>query len=274
MDTQISPISILGIRYFEKNYGRILRAIPENSSILEIGPGGASFTQYLLHRGYKNITVCEIAEDKARSLSRFFDDRIKVIHRNVIDYLEDCPDRFDFIYAAQVIEHFTYDDVVRFLSRCYKSLSDGGYMIFETINCANVTYGLYLRYCDYTHRMGFTPRSLKHFLLSTGDFSDLRLIEIYPLGFLDLLHYICRRIMGKSSTPNIGRLNDSSSAHNGLSKAITIPLRSFNVRLSRWLSLFFLRPYEFERIKVYTPFFAIIARKAKTPETQEETICV
>ena len=261
MDTQISPISILGIRYFEKNYGKILRAIPENSSILEIGPGGASFTQYLLHKGYKNITVCEIAEDKARSLSRFFGDRIKVIYRNVIDYLEDCPDKFDFIYAAQVIEHFTYDDVVRLLNRCYNSLSNGGYMIFETINCANVTYGLYLRYCDYNHRMGFTPRSLKHFLLSTGNFSDLRLMEIYPPGFLDILHYIYRRIMGKPSTPNIGRLDNSSSTHGGLRKAMEIPFRSFNVRLSRWLSFFFLRPYEFERIKVYTPFFAIVARK-------------
>jgi hypothetical protein len=36
----------------------------------------------------------------------------------------------------------------------------------------------------------------------------------------------------------------------------------------------FLRPYEFEEIKAYTIFFAIIVGKARTPETQEETICV
>ena len=254
MDTQISPISALGIRYFERNYGRILRAIPEDSSVLEIGPGGASFTQYLLHKGYRNITVCEVAEDKARSLSRFFGDSVRVIYRNVIDYLGNCPDRFDFIYAAQVIEHFDSDDVARFLSRCYTSLNDGGYMIFETINCANVIYGLYLRYCDHTHQMGFTPASLKQFLLSTGEFSHLKLIEIYPSGILDLLYCLRRRTTGSVDF-------DSAIAQRRWRKAMAIPFRSFSVRLSRRLSSLFLRHYEFERLKIYTPFFAIVARK-------------
>jgi SAM-dependent methyltransferase len=254
LDTRISPISILGIRYFEKNYGKILRAIPENSGVLEIGPGGASFAQYLLHRGYKNITVCEVAGEKARALSRFFGDSVKVIHRDAIDYLGDCSDRFDFIYAAQVVEHFHRDDVVRFLSRCYSSLNNGGYMIFETINCANVIYGQYLRYCDHTHRMGFTPRSLRQFLLSTGDFSRLRLIEIYPPGILDLLYCLRRRA-------TVSTDSGSAIAQGRWRKAMALPFRSFNVRLSRWLSYLFLRHYEFERLKIYTPFFAVIARK-------------
>jgi len=254
LDTRISPISALGIRYFEKNYGRILRAIPEDSSVLEIGPGGASFTQYLLHKGYNNITVCEVAEEKARAIDRFFGGDVKVIHRDVIDYLKDCPDRFDFIYAAQVIEHFDRDDVARFLSLCYASLNDGGYIIFETINCANVIYGLYLRYCDHTHQMGFTPASLKQFLLSTGEFSHIKLIEIYPSGILDLLYCLRRRTASLADSK-------STTAQGRWRKAMAIPFRSFSIRLSSRLSSLFLRHYEFERLKIYTPFFAIVARK-------------
>ena len=217
----------------------------------------------MLRKGYKNITVCEIAKDKAGSLSRFFGDRVKVIHKDAIDYLENYPDKFDFIHAAQVIEHFTRDDVARFLYLCYKSLSEGGYMIFETINCANVIYGSYLRYCDYTHQIGFTPRSLKHLLLSIGDFSDLSLIEIYPSNSLDLLRYIFRRTFDRSTILKTGSVSESHSTHGRLRKAMAIPFRSFNVRLSKWFSSFFLKHYEFDGIKVYTPFFAIIAKKAQ-----------
>ena len=270
LGTRISPISIFTIRYFEKNYGQVLRLIPKSSRILEIGPGGANFTQYLLHEGYANITVCEMADDNARSLCRFFGNRIRVICEDVVDYLENSSDKFDFVYSAQLIEHFAYDDFIKFLGHCYMSLNEGGYIVFETINCANITHGLYLRYCDYTHRIGFTPRSLKHFLMSVGGFSDFRLIEIYPPGFLDCLHYIRHRLKGISTIPGIKQSADptdiyfsadSPSVRRGLRRLMAILLRNPVIRLSRWLSFFFLWPYEFGRIKVYTPFFAIVARK-------------
>ena len=258
LDISISPISVLAVRYFEKNYGKILRSVPKNSRILEIGPGSASFAQYLLYKGYENITVCEIADDNAESLKRFFEDRVKVVHKDVIDYLKTSSDTFDVIFAAQLIEHFTYDDFIRFLEHCYASLNSGGHIIFETINCANITHGLYLRYCDYTHRMGFTPRSLKHFLMAVGDFSDLKLMEIHPPGFLDFLYCIRRRLRGKST---VSLTADSSRTHRESRKVMAILLKSLNIRFSRWLSFLFLKPYEFEKIKVYTPFFAVIARK-------------
>ncbi len=260
----ISPISIFALRYFEKNYGKTLRSIPRSSKTLEIGPGSASFTQYLLHKGYEDITVCEIADDSAQALSQFFGNRIRVIHEDVIDYLENTPDRFDFIFAAQVIEHFAYDDLVRFLQNCYASLNDGGHIILETINCANVIYGSYLRYCDYSHRMGFTPRSLKQFLSMAGDFSSFEFVEIQPTGFLDCLHCIYHSIKGDhaltkgqiDTRPNFPGVQRSSK------RLLALLLRASGIRLSGWLSALLMRYYEFEKIRIYTPFFAISARKA------------
>jgi 2-polyprenyl-3-methyl-5-hydroxy-6-metoxy-1,4-benzoquinol methylase len=254
LDTSISPISILAVRYFEKNYGKILNSISKDGRILEIGPGSGSFTQYLLYKGYTNITVCEIANDNARALQSFFGDRVTVVNKDAIQYLETSS--FDLICAAQFIEHLTYDDFIGFLERCYASLSNGGYVIFETINCANVTHGLYLRYCDYTHRMGFTPRSLKQFLMAIGDFSDFKLMEIRPPGLLDFLYCICRRIGRDSAVIGSGQ-----STRIRRKSPISVLSRSFSVRLSRWLSFLLLRAYEFEKIRVYTPFFAIVARK-------------
>jgi len=264
LGTTISPISIFALRYYEKNYGKTLRSIPKNGKTLEIGPGSASFTQYLLQKGYEDITVCEIADDSARALGQFFGDRIRVIHRDVIDYLESAPDRFDFIFAAQVIEHFAYDDLLRFLQNCYASLNDGGYIILETINCANVIYGSYLRYCDYSHRMGFTPRSLKQFLSMAGNFSSLEFIEIQPTGFLDCLHYIYHRIKRNNmvtKNQTVTRPN-FPGAQRGPKRLLALLLRTPGVRLSRWLSALFMGYYEFEKIRIYTPFFAIAARKA------------
>jgi 2-polyprenyl-3-methyl-5-hydroxy-6-metoxy-1,4-benzoquinol methylase len=264
LGTTISPISIFALRYYEKNYGKTLRSIPKNSKILEIGPGSASFTQYLLHKDYEDITVCEIADDNAQALRQFFGDRIRVIHKDAIDYLGSTPDRFDLIFAAQVIEHFTHDDLIIFLQNCYASLNDGGYMILETINCANVIYGLYLRYCDYSHRMGFTPRSLKQFLNITGSFSSLEFIEIQPTGFLDCLHYIYHRIKrNKMAMKNqAGIRSNPPVIQRNPRRLLALILRAPAIRLSRWLSALFMGYYEFDRIRAYTPFFAIAARKA------------
>jgi 2-polyprenyl-3-methyl-5-hydroxy-6-metoxy-1,4-benzoquinol methylase len=263
LGTTISPISIFALRYYEKNYGKTLRSIPKNSKILEIGPGSASFTQYLLHKDYEDITVCEIADDNAQALRQFFGDRIRVIHKDAIDYLGSTPDRFDLIFAAQVIEHFTHDDLIIFLQNCYASLNDGGYMILETINCANVIYGLYLRYCDYSHRMSFTPRSLKQFLNITGSFSSLEFIEIQPTGFLDCLHYIYHRIKrSKMAMKNqAGIRSNPPGIERGPRRLLALILRAPAIRLSGWLSALFMGYYEFDRIRVYTPFFAIAARK-------------
>ncbi len=264
LGTTISPVSIFALRYYEKNYGKTLRSIPKNSKTLEIGPGSASFTQYLLHKGYENITVCEIADDNAWALGQFFGDAVEVVHKDVIDYLESTPDRFDFIFAAQVIEHFAYDDLVRFLQNCHESLNDGGHIILETINCANVIYGPYLRYCDYSHRMGFTPRSLKQFLSLAGSFSSLELIEIQPTGFLDCLHYIYHRIKRNSMVTRnqIDTRSNFPAAQRGPRRLFTLLLRTPGIRLSVWLSALFMGHYEFEKIRIYTPFFAIAARKA------------
>ena len=266
MGTDFSPISIFTVRYYDKNYGNVLDSIPRNSRILEIGPGGASFTQYLLYKGYGDITVCEVAEDNAQSLNRFLGDRVRIVNKDAVRYLESSSDRFNFIYAAQVIEHFTYDAFVSLLEDCYEHLDEGGYIIFETINCANITHGLYLRYCDYTHRTGFTPRSLKQFFNAVGSFSSVELMEIRPPTLRDCLYYICRRIKGESAIPEIGALAGCSAAplnsRRGLRRLMAILLRNPGIRLSKWMSYMFLGYYEFENIKVYTPFFAIVARKA------------
>jgi 2-polyprenyl-3-methyl-5-hydroxy-6-metoxy-1,4-benzoquinol methylase len=262
LGTRISPISALGVRYFEKNYGKILNEVPESAGILEVGPGSAAFTQYLLYKGYKDITLCELADDNIGALRRFFGNRINFIHKEVNDYLETAVDRFDLIYAAQVIEHFSYENFIQFLGNCCKALNDNGCVIFETINCANITHGLYLRYCDFTHRMGFTPRSLKQFFMSVGEFSELRLIEIQPLGFLDFAHSFFHRIRGDFIFADYERKTDNSyKVYKGLKRLISILLKNLNIRFSGWVSFLILRPYGFDNIRIYTPFFAIMARK-------------
>lgn len=260
LGTEISPLSIFTARYFNKNYGKALKAIPERNKILEIGPGNASFTQYLLYKGYRDITVCEMAADNAKSLDYALGNRIKVVHSEAISYLEDTSDTFDLIYAGQVIEHFIYDDFIRFLAVCYTSLEAGGYLIFETINCANIIHGLYLRYCDYTHRMGFTPRSLMHFLMATGDFSRIDPVEVRPPGLLDCLYSAFHKLRGHYIVSEIKK-PETTTRSNSSRGLISILSKTFIIRFSRWLSLCLLKYYEFEKLNIYTPFFAIIAQK-------------
>ncbi|MBD3181366.1 methyltransferase domain-containing protein [Candidatus Poribacteria bacterium] len=259
----IFPITALGIRYYDKNYGRILGLIPEDSRILEVGPGGASFTQYLLFKGFKNITVCEISDSSVEALKGFFKSHVRVVHWDAVEYVKQAKARFDFIYAGQFIEHLSRDRFLEFLKICCNVLSPGGHLVLETINCANITYGLYLMYCDYTHMMGFTPRSLSQFVMAVGDFSDISLLNIYPLRLKDAIQSIKyrRRISSELST-KINTQSPSQISTGRFFKLLKIPGKSIKIRISTLLSRVMLGNHEFDGIKIFTPFFALVARKS------------
>ena len=265
LGADFSPISPSGVRYFEKNYGNLLSKLAKDARILEIGPGaGAAFAQYLLKKGFANITLCEMVSDSARILSDAFGDRLTVIKSDGTEYLRQSSAKLDCIFSAQVIEHFSYDGFTEFLKLSYASLKHGGYIVFETINTANMIYGTYLRYCDYTHRMGFTPRSLRQFFLATGDFSFIDLMEIHPLGLFDFVRCAFEKTKSVAPLPETSYASSDSrsTGMEKMRKAASSLRRASAVGFSKWLTRFFLKPYEFDGIKVHTPFFAIVGRKA------------
>ena len=148
----------------DRNYLGILPN-SKKAKILEFGPGKGYFTDWLVCNGYENITLVELDENNCKFLSHKYRnfENIKVIYGDMVSYLKDCSQTFSVIISKQVIEHIPVADVADVFENGKNLLSEDGVVVHETINAANIIYGNYYRYNDFSHTISYTEKSLKEF---------------------------------------------------------------------------------------------------------------
>ncbi len=266
-DYDVIPLSHFRFLYFQKNYEKILKDLPRDIKILEVGPGGGTFAEYLMEIGFHDITLCDYSAVAVPKLQKHFEDKenLKIIQANAISLLKEGKVKYDLIVSQHVIEHFTYDDFVILLESIYTSLNKDGLVILETNNCANIFYGSYLRYCDHTHLLGFTPRSLENFL-KTKDFKIINVFSVHLTSVKDVLSAVVHGFFNKKDESNasFNKKITSTPFINKIGLGAAFILRSWAIVLSRFWSFIFIYPYDkslgLDR-SVFTPLFGIIARK-------------
>jgi len=102
-----------------------------HAPILDVGCGRGEFLDLLASAHVPAIGV----DSDAGMVARCHAKGLRVIHTNVLPYLRDAePHSFGAIFAAQVIEHLSYDDLLDFLRLAHRALQPGGLLIAETIN--------------------------------------------------------------------------------------------------------------------------------------------
>ncbi|AVO40720.1 class I SAM-dependent methyltransferase [Simplicispira suum] len=154
---------------------RVLRRIPPQGSVLELGPGPGAMTRVLLARGYA-VTVVE-NDPEALSALQALGAQCIASDLDGSDWTAALADQqFDVILACDVLEHLRRpDEVLRALNTV---LAPTGSLIISVPNIAyaGVVAGLRQGLFDYsdkgqldrTHVHFFTRRSLERNLLDCG----------------------------------------------------------------------------------------------------------
>ncbi|MBW7831917.1 MAG: methyltransferase domain-containing protein [Simplicispira suum] len=154
---------------------RVLRRIPPQGSVLELGPGPGAMTRVLLARGYA-VTVVE-NDPEALSALQALGAQCIASDLDGSDWTAVLADQqFDVILACDVLEHLRRpDEVLRALNTV---LAPTGSLIISVPNIAyaGVVAGLRQGVFDYsdkgqldrTHVHFFTRRSLERNLLDCG----------------------------------------------------------------------------------------------------------
>ncbi|MHB8872443.1 MAG: class I SAM-dependent methyltransferase [Myxococcaceae bacterium] len=109
---------------------------------------------------------------------------------DILAYLTACPDAsVDRIFALNILEHLTKDDLVKVLDQARRCLTDGGHLIAMVPN-ATSTYGAMTRYWDITHHNAFTPSSVRQLMRLCG-FAAVEFREWGPTphGAVSLVRY-------------------------------------------------------------------------------------
>ena len=154
---------------------KILRSVPSNSSVLELGPGPGAMTRVLRDRGHQVVAV----EQDSEALTQLVGMGVEVIQENLDQsaWLSSLGARhFDTILACDVLEHLRSPEVV--LEALASRVSEHGRLIVSVPNIAyaGVVAGLRNGVFDYTdkgqldrtHVHFFTRRSFETVLLNCG----------------------------------------------------------------------------------------------------------
>jgi cyclopropane fatty-acyl-phospholipid synthase-like methyltransferase len=133
--------------------------------VLDLGCGMGLFLNFLRSSGYRNVSGFELDAGQAeagRSLGLNVDQS-----NSTLTWLDSCSDRFDAIFAIDVLEHVHPEELQSILVAMRRLLTKGGVLI-ATVPNANSTSAGRWRYIDWTHRLSFTEHSLAHILRLSG----------------------------------------------------------------------------------------------------------
>lgn len=166
------------------------RFLPDdkNVEVLDIGCGNGGLVLWLQEKGFKNTVGVDLSGEQVEETKKL---GIKgVIKSDLREFLKSKKDFYDVIFARDVLEHFTKEDVLNILELVNKSLKRGGVLIVQTVNAENFLWGR-LRHADFTHDLAFTRESIRQIMLING-FREVKTFPQRPVvhGLISFFRYV------------------------------------------------------------------------------------
>jgi 2-polyprenyl-3-methyl-5-hydroxy-6-metoxy-1,4-benzoquinol methylase len=144
-----------------------IRHLPEGKKlrILEIGCGFGQMLHALKLYGYNNISGVDLSPE---CVDFCRNNGFEVTQGDLVTFFGTEREPYDVIIMNDIIEHIAKADIIPSLKSCHGALSPAGLLMMKTFNSTNPILGLDARYCDFTHKLGFTESSFRQVLLVAG----------------------------------------------------------------------------------------------------------
>ncbi len=160
---------------YRYQYLPILKQFNKDVRILELGCGRGIFLEFLINNEFKNVFGIDVSKEQIDIAKT---QNLNVEEIGVLKYLKDNDEKFELIFAIDLIEHFHKDELIPLFEGIYNNLRIGGAFVFHTpnglgINANRIIYG------DLTHSTIFTPNSAMQILKLVG-FNEIKFFETEP----------------------------------------------------------------------------------------------
>ncbi|MGQ9926905.1 MAG: class I SAM-dependent methyltransferase [Chloroflexaceae bacterium] len=144
--------------------------------ILDIGCGNGGLVWWLQQSGYRNVEGIDISKEQVDEALRI--GVYNVRQADLQSYLGERHECYDAIVMRDVVEHFTKEEILGALDRCYRALRPGGRLIVQVPNAESPFFGR-IRYGDFTHELAFSITSLQQ-LFAVAGFASVTLHPAEP----------------------------------------------------------------------------------------------
>jgi SAM-dependent methyltransferase len=148
----------------------------DKSPILDIGSGRGEFLK-IMQKNKLSAKGIDINKDMVeRSVSKGLD----AIEGDATEYLlKTKPQTLGAITGFHIVEHIPFNQLLRLFTAAHTSLTEGGFVLFETPNPENIIVGSYSFYLDPSH-LNPVPPDLLSFALENCGFRNIEIRRLHP----------------------------------------------------------------------------------------------
>lgn len=149
-----------------------VKFFPKTGTVVELGCGRGEFLELLDQNNVDAVGV-----DTYSNFVEYCTKKgLRVFNKNAVEYMDSLEEQsIAGVFAAQVIEHLSTNELVELCNKSYEKLIPGGVLIFETPNPTNLSMYLNGYYMDPTHHNPVHPKTLEYLLKKAG-FKEIDII--------------------------------------------------------------------------------------------------
>ncbi len=154
----------------------IMQAIEFSKPVLDIGCGRCELLELLAENKIpaSGIDLNTVMISKAQDAGH----NVKVY--DALAYLKQCPkNSLSAITGIHIIEHLSFEIMIRLLQESIRVLKPKGIIIFETPNPENVFVGAHFFYRDPTHNNPLVPETMA-FIFNYIGFQQIEIKRLHP----------------------------------------------------------------------------------------------
>lgn len=139
-------------------------------NVVDLGCGRGEFLELMKENQIKAVGV-DLYQEFVNYCNML---ELNAVHADAISYLKSC-DKVGGIFAGQLAEHLTLEQLLELCEVAYEKLEQGGYFVLETPNPTCLAIYANAFYIDASHVKPVHPLSLEYYLKKTG-FENVKIV--------------------------------------------------------------------------------------------------
>ena len=139
--------------------------VPKDAAVFDMGCGSGSLLKALQEAGFTHATGMDISAEQVQMAADM--GVANVVLGDALQHVKDSVNAYDVILGADIIEHFTKDELTELLKGIHSALKPGGIAIFRTPNL-DAPISTVFANGDFTHENYLNASSAAQVMMACG----------------------------------------------------------------------------------------------------------